>query len=379
MAEIKRIMRKFTIDEISGVDFPAQEGARALIMKRRDAPTDANKGDVKKDDLVQAITGSTNGHLHGIRIRNYGDGDITFYVAYATSEGDEHPHDHMLYKSPDGTVTVLENAGHTHSIDSAQFNAAIVATVTKSEGDDMTEQERKALEAKAARLESIVKMNAEHRAHFDTLEGDAAESFIAKSAADRDTEIADLRKAQDADDPVVYKSASGYEVRKSDGPAVHAMAKAMDAQTAQLNSVKEENAALKAAGDQESFEKRAAKELPHLPGDIKARASLLRDVEATPDEALRKAKYQALKAQNDSMAHAFMFRGATSGVTKSGDPVVTDTASDKLETLKKAYIDKHPDVHPSIAEARVLATPEGQDLYNEIIEADRVAAREARA
>ena len=30
----KRIMRKFRISEISGVDVPAQQGARALIMKR---------------------------------------------------------------------------------------------------------------------------------------------------------------------------------------------------------------------------------------------------------------------------------------------------------------------------------------------------------
>ena len=30
----KRIMRKFTIDELSSVDVPAQEGAQALILKR---------------------------------------------------------------------------------------------------------------------------------------------------------------------------------------------------------------------------------------------------------------------------------------------------------------------------------------------------------
>ena len=34
---MKRIMRRFALKEISGVDRPAQQGARVVIMKRDDA------------------------------------------------------------------------------------------------------------------------------------------------------------------------------------------------------------------------------------------------------------------------------------------------------------------------------------------------------
>ena len=35
----RKILREFKIDEISGVDNPAQEGARMVIMKRADGKT----------------------------------------------------------------------------------------------------------------------------------------------------------------------------------------------------------------------------------------------------------------------------------------------------------------------------------------------------
>jgi hypothetical protein len=42
-AKLRRILRSFKIDEISGVDFPAQKDARVVLLKRdssRDEPAD---------------------------------------------------------------------------------------------------------------------------------------------------------------------------------------------------------------------------------------------------------------------------------------------------------------------------------------------------
>ena len=82
----RRIMRKLRIDEISGVDVPAQAGARNLIMKRRDGGAPP----IKKDDVVAVVTGVIEGHQHGIQIRVY-DGSLSVSVQYALAEGDEAP------------------------------------------------------------------------------------------------------------------------------------------------------------------------------------------------------------------------------------------------------------------------------------------------
>ena len=44
----KRIMREFRIDEISGVDNPAQEGARVAVMKRDDGEAQSPCGRLKR-------------------------------------------------------------------------------------------------------------------------------------------------------------------------------------------------------------------------------------------------------------------------------------------------------------------------------------------
>jgi len=46
----RRIMHKFRIDEISGVDSPAQKGARPVIVKRDDSADDLDKKDKSKDE-----------------------------------------------------------------------------------------------------------------------------------------------------------------------------------------------------------------------------------------------------------------------------------------------------------------------------------------
>lgn len=51
----RRILRRFRITEISAVDNPAQEGARAVIMKRADAPTGAPTGASTEVDVNRTV------------------------------------------------------------------------------------------------------------------------------------------------------------------------------------------------------------------------------------------------------------------------------------------------------------------------------------
>ncbi len=67
----RRKMLAFKIDEISGVDNPAQEGARVAIMKRDDGPTDPTPRKVQKR-IASLLTSEQDGHQHGIEFSSVG-------------------------------------------------------------------------------------------------------------------------------------------------------------------------------------------------------------------------------------------------------------------------------------------------------------------
>ena len=90
----KRVMKEFKITEISAVDSPAQEGARALIMKRMDGD---DKGKQKKDEklkkawdnLFDVLTSEVSGHQHGVKVWYEHDDGLRIRVDYATGDGDD--------------------------------------------------------------------------------------------------------------------------------------------------------------------------------------------------------------------------------------------------------------------------------------------------
>ena len=364
---LKRIMRKFTINEISGVDVPAQTGARALIMKRDDRAH--HPGTVKKDDVVEIVTGIANGHQHGINIRKYSDGDLSLYVNYALAEGDEATHDHALVRDGDGGYTVSQNSGHTHTIDSAALNAAIVAVIQKAgkqEDTDMDSKELEALKAKTERLEKVVALSGDHRTYFDALEGDETkDAFLAKSADGRTAEIEEVAKKLNAEDPVAYTTSAGVEIRKSAGETAVLLAKSLDVQSKEIDVLKADNAKLAGERDSATFEKRASAELPHLPGSLAVRGALLKAAESIEDEKARDGALAALKAQNTALSYAFMNKGAgAAGEIES--TVDADDPQAKLDALAKEYQKSHDGVSIEQAHAEVMFTPEGERLYNEI-------------
>lgn len=104
----KRNMTKFRIDEVAGVDVPAQESAVVAIMKR-DSNHDiaAAKGSTIRKQDAALLTSESNGHQHGI---NHDHWDEVTYVAYGYGNGHEHTHP----MTPDFTIGMSN--GHSHVI-----------------------------------------------------------------------------------------------------------------------------------------------------------------------------------------------------------------------------------------------------------------------
>ena len=372
----RRIMQEFRINEISSVDSPAQEGARVAIMKRAE-PRENNLPDgtyplaldtavlenvVKREiqkgmgDLADLLTSEEEGHQHGISIGAY-EGSVEIRVMYSQGPEAEASHDHPVVRSPEGQYTLGMVAGHTHAIDQEAMSGALLALVTKTEGGEPmttqigTQPTVEELGAQLARAHAVVALTGEERAHFEALPEEARTAFLAKSADDRKAEIGAVTKAAQDANPVVFTAADGTEFRKSDDPRAIAMAKRLDA-------TEQENAALKARDEQTTLEKRAEAELPHLPGEVKTRAAMLKAIDGIEDEAQREAALGALKAQNEAMSKAFQTYG-------HGAQPEPGSSADQLDKLAKGYAEKNGGTFEA-AYMKVADTPEGQALYQQI-------------
>lgn len=363
----RRRMDKFHLGEVSFVNRPAQAPAVAQIMKADLQGADVDKllddsawGDPteKAGDLVHMATGETAGHQHAISFfPATSDGEPSLIVQYAMAEGDERGHDHQIIRGSDGTFSVTANAGHTHDIDSAELTRALTDFLMKNEegdpaaadpagegtegqnggepvgkgGNDMPAETKEldALKAKNASLEAIAALTGVQKSHFDTLEGDDAKSaFLKMDDAGKAQAIADVAKAAEDADPVVYKADNGDEFRKSDDPRLVKMAQERDDE-------RKENIRLQKAAENERFEKRAADELGNLSGSIKVRAAILKAVDGIADEDIRTEATNVLKAKNAQMAGAFttVGHGGTKDLEKSNS---AEAANAELETLAKA-------------------------------------------
>ena len=291
----KRILREFRIDEISGVDSPAQEGARVAILKR------AGKSPTAGEYLLKLETEELDRIV----------GDAVSRIARGDDMTD------LIKQTTDDESTIGE------------------------------------LRAELARAHAVVALNGDERAHFDGLSEDARTAFLAKSASDRATEINAVAKAAPDNDPVVYTTYDGVEIRKSEGTALIAMAKANDA-------LREEAEALRQEREQQVLEKRAEIDLAHISGDVATRAAMLKAIDAIEDEARRDAAHKALRAQNDAMAKAFQ----SFGHNGSPDPTSPEV---RLDEMAKAHADKESISQPE-AYAAVLRTEQGRALYAETLE-----------
>ena len=202
--------------------------------------------------------------------------------------------------------------------------------------------------AKTARFESIIVLTPDHRAYFDGLNAKKQDAFLAKSEDERSSEIEAVQKATTDDDPVVYTTMDGMDIRKSAGEAVVVALKASD-------EIRKENAVLKGQREQDRLEKAASETLSNLPGDLAVRASVLKAVEGIENEEHRDGAMELLKAGNEAIKAAFETVGVR-GQPKAGSP------DDRMEKMVKDYAKEHK-VTEAEATLALAKTAEYRELY----------------
>lgn len=455
----KNIMRDFKMVEISGVDVPAQKGAKVMLMKRHHE----DETEFLKRDSVAVLTSETDGHAHLVWLWPGNNGGVT---SHQKAPGEEGAHDHAWVLDADGNIIIGMNDGHVHTVerdavlqalmtmaagrlvdevndmvvniigkrsfsseqrkelaesgkalpdgsfpivDEADLKNAIRAfgrakdkakvarhinarakalgltdmlpsegsladllkndagstkpagqagKVRQEEDPEMADKKTEKageptveeLTAQLARANQVAALNDVEKAHFNGLDDAGKDAFLAKSADDRKAELDEIEKRAQDDDPVVYKTLDGIELRKSSDPALVAMAKSNDALRKRNDELIEKSA-------NEAFEKRADAELAHLPGTTQERAALLKSVEAIEDEPTRTAALNALKAGSDAMANSFTAAGVANGQVAAGSPDA------ELDELAKAHQAANPGMTMEQAHAAVLDTPKGAELY----------------
>lgn len=374
----RRRVKKFRLDEISLVDRPAHSPARIAIMKR-----EADTPIVEPIQKKLAMTSLTAGHAHTVVMVQGSNEGLAELRAGQTSFVEGHSHDWIMDDA--GNIIFADAEGHSHGLSilitkaddeinddilaesllaslapaSEQASTPTAGDSGDSTGDDnMSKQETKTdgdpvavtqeqldeLTKRNERLEQIMKLSPEQRAHFEKLEGDEQDNFLANE--DKDAVLKNLAD----EDPIVYTAADGTKIRKSAGEHVLRLTKDND----ELRKTNAKNDELtKRAG----FEKRAAEELGHLTGDDSAKSDLLEAVETIPVEK-REAVLAILKSKDAGMATAM----STLGTSDNGNGEGAD-AETKLTALAKAHGEKHPELSPEQAYVAVLETPEGQELH----------------
>ena len=245
----------------------------------------------------------------------------------------------------EGTIVVKahEKNGGPHDDD----RRTKMATVTEEPTD--TKTPRAEIEAENTRLNAIVGLTSEERAHFDALPDNMRTAFLGKSAGDRQAEIV----AKNSADPVVHTTLDGIEIRKSMGDAMLSLAKSNDA-------LRQSQEVMTKAAEQATLEKRADTELSHIAGDVQMRAAMLKAIDAIPDQTQREGALAALKSKNEVGKAAFQTIGHIGGGFEAG------SAEDGLDKMAKSMAEKDGGSY-AVAYAKAVVSPEGKALYEKSV------------
>ena len=218
-----KVIEDLSINEISLVQRPAQEGAVVKLVK-------GEPGRVLK---ASALTTSVDGHTHFLT--------TSFYDVYTGVEMPESggytswagEHTHPWVRDASGAIVLGEADGHTHEI------ATESAMTQKSEPQ-------------------VVVLTTEGMTYYKSLDQGGQEAFLALSDAERE-------KAVTAE--VAYVSADGHKFLKSDSPEMVEMAKRLD-------QVEKANAELREQREMESLAKEADEAIGSILADRDARAAV---------------------------------------------------------------------------------------------------------
>lgn len=197
----RTIMRSLKIQEISGVDVPAQESALAVIMKRKDDPDydpkaknpKKKKGEASQTDKTIEIVGKNvvltspeDGHSHLIQL-DHGRGDLN-----AGETSWQEGHDHPWVRMGGGEIVIgtarrrsdgnsvgephIHRVAFTSKNDEDPETSSMAGVVGTTEEDDMSDKTKKTAEQTVEELrEQLAQANLmasltdAEKAHYDGL------------------------------------------------------------------------------------------------------------------------------------------------------------------------------------------------------------------
>lgn len=234
-AEHKRTLRNLTISKIDMVKRGAHGAGTAVVLAKRATPAPA--ATVVVERRAPAMTDPVNGHQHLIADVEDADG----FTSYEVMSGAEYGHSHPFVRLADGSLSIGEAAGHTHTVsttgeatmadDLAKSLAAAQADVTKA----------------TAQTAAVLALPVDQFAYAKRLATGELAAYLAKSA----TERAAVAKPE-------YVAKSGEVFYGTDDTRLVSMAKAHDATLERL---------AKAEGDaQLTTIAKAAASIPHVKG-----------------------------------------------------------------------------------------------------------------
>ncbi|QOZ25294.1 hypothetical protein [Bradyrhizobium sp. CCBAU 51753] len=359
----KRIMRAFKMNEISAVDRPAQAGARMTIMKRDDTEPywKRNFSQDQRDHLASTGAALPDGSFP---IQNGGDLENAIHavgrandpakakahiIARAKSLG-------LASKLPDGWVS---KNGKVEDMTAEELKKAIDDAVKTS---PLVIDLKKQLEAATSQLEAITKAKKPKQQNADDMsEPDADDetakawrpyvekrvaAALAKAKEEFEAELA--KRADIAKNDDSFTAEGGAVIRKSD----YAKAEHYELAKAQQERL-----------EIQDFSKRAAAEIPVLPGTELAKAKALRAIAKLGKED-REAIEAMLKGGNAAMKAQMTVLGKDGG----GD----DTAEGQLAKMVETYATEKK-VTKAEAYTKVLDTKEGKELYAKSLNEKRAA------
>jgi hypothetical protein len=306
----------------------------------------ATKTRTRKGDDKRYLTDEALGHQH--EAHSY-DGQEP-WMSDATAEGAQGPHRHIVVRQPDGSLSVLADSGHTHTLteqpkvivvpdDATAVSEDVAArapqesppaaksqnVINKDTTMDPTKElaDLKALneklqariaelEAQTAEAKSTAELTDGEKAHLATLAGGEAKRF---RALEKSARIAEVTKARESD-PVVA-TIDGVEYRKST-PGSQLAVKLAE-QIEKTESVELEKQATahmgNLAGDKADHIEIIRAIHAHTKGNLEKRAKLLTVVDGA--NAIAKSRTKAAGFDGaDGKSDADPMEALTKGLTK---------------------------------------------------------------
>lgn len=289
----RNIMRAFKISEISAVDRPAQEGAKAAIIKRNTNDT----GDVEMDakELEKKVA------------------DLTAQLAKMKTDGE-------------AVAKKLADA------ETANTDLVAKAAAAAEDAEYATVKAKKPFDPAAA---SEMEDQAEDAADSKTKKRALRKAFVAMSPEARDRYIAEKR----SNDEVI--TIDGQEVRKS---AVGALQfNLMKSQAARVEALEKSSKDAIEKAESAELAKRADEEFSHLPGTTDEKVSVLRAI-GKSDKKVQETFATMMKAGDKAVMGAFEklgHRGGSPSVDKGAfekrvAEVRARDGSSRMDAMEKA-------------------------------------------